>query len=121
MDLIGPRRRHPGLGIFEGDHRLALDAVHHDVLQQVDLWRKDGLPNIHGKWCGFSFFLLERKAGGLKCDERSQGERGTRVHVLRVSRNQAMTATNFGSSENKPARATCTPMVSNHGTEILRT
>ena len=22
-------------------------------------WHKDGLPNLHGKWCGFSFFLVK--------------------------------------------------------------
>ena len=22
-------------------------------------WHKDGLPNLHGKWCGFSFSLVK--------------------------------------------------------------
>ena len=22
-------------------------------------WRKDALPNVHGRWCGFSFFLIK--------------------------------------------------------------
>ena len=36
-------------------------------------WHKDGLPNLHGKWCGFSFFLAKDRVVELT----RKGERGT--------------------------------------------